>query len=193
MLEIDSRLRRRLLSWRDTFFSLIVIGGGVLGLILFSFKVARRDAESAASNFPGAGIVVRSELVHLWLPQTLLELARGDSRSSMVRTHADLRRWLESDGRKDLWYAITTRGYQVNGELREGTVIRWPYNDATHFAELLDTLATADESPPRSFGPDNAKPRIHILPEELLEHDPRAVMADLLRNFPTDTGREDSP
>ncbi len=159
---------------------MMVLGGGAIGLIGLSHHVARQDQEVEPTNHPGAGMIVRSELVHLWLPRTLIELAQRQSRSPLVQSHEDLRRFLEVEGRQDLWYAMTVRGYQVNGEAADITIIRWPYDDAPHLPELLEILATIAGNPSRRPDADFSKAAIHIIGDELRKGVPREVMAEML-------------
>ena len=156
--------RRSRPGWADTFFMMIVFAAGVIGLACLSFHVTRQDQELEPASRSGSGIIVRSEPIHLWLPRTLTELAQRQSQSRVVRTHEELRRFLEREGREDLWYAMTERGHQVNGGFVDITVIRRPYDDAAHFAELLAVLATAAGNPPRHPDADFSKLRFTSWP-----------------------------
>ena len=129
---------------------------------------------------PGSGIIVRSELLRLWLPQTLTELAKRQSQFRVVRTHEELQRFLELQDRKDLWYALTMRGHQVNGDFVDITFIRWPYDDPLHFPELLEILATAAGNPPRDPDADFSTASVHIIANDSLNREPREVIAELL-------------
>jgi hypothetical protein len=166
--------------WGEMFLMVLVFSAGAIGLFGFSIHVTRQDRELEPANRPGAGIIVRSEPIHLWLPQALAELAQRQSQSPVVRTHEELRRFLETEDRQDLWYARTTRGHQVNGEVVDITVIRRPYDDPIHFSELLDVVATAAGKPPRDPEADYSEASVHILAQELLKREPREVMAELL-------------
>jgi hypothetical protein len=179
--------------WGGTFFMTIVLAAGVMGLACLSCHVTRQDQELNPANFPGAGIVVRSELIRLWLPETLIDLAQRQSQSRVVRTHGELQRFLELEDRKDLWYAITTRGHQVNGNFVDITVIRRPYADPFDFAEFLDVLATVTGNPPVDPGTDSSQVSVHILAEGLLKCDPREVMAELLAHTSATPAQERSP
>jgi hypothetical protein len=172
---------------------MIVFAAGVMGLAWLSCHVTRRDQGLEPDNSPGAGIAVRSEPIHLWLPRTLTELAQRQSQSRVVRTHEELRRFLELEGREDLWYALTARGHQVNGQFVDITVIRRPYDDAPHFPELLAILATVAGDPPRHPDADFSRASVHIIAEELLNSEPREVMAELLRHPSPSLHHERSP
>jgi len=168
--------------WGGTIFTMIVFAAGVVGLARLSFHVARQAQELEPADRPGAGIIVRSELLRLWLPQTLTELAKRQSQSRVVRTHGELQRFLELQDQEDLWYAQTTRGHQVNGDFTDITVIRRPYDDPLHFPELLDILATAAGNPPSYPNADFSKASVHIIARDLLKCESREVMAELLRH-----------
>ena len=190
----ESEPRRRFQSnWGGTLWMMTVLGGGAIGLIDLSHHVARQDQEIEPTDHSGAGLIVRSEPVHLWLPQILTELAQRQSQSPVIRSHEDLRRFLEVEGRQDLWYAMTARGYQVNGEATDITVIRWPYDDAPHLPELLEILATVAGN--RSRHPDAVFSRaaIHIVGNELRKCKPREVMAEMLAYPSPNADEEDSP
>jgi len=159
---------------------IIVFAAGVIGLARLAVHVTRQDQELETANRPGAGIIVRSELIQIWLPQTLTELAQGQPRFRVVRTHDELQRFLELEDREDLWYALTTRGFQVNGEFVDITLIRRPYDDALHFGELPDILAMAAGNRPRHADADISIASVQIIAQELLNCEPRAVMAELV-------------
>jgi hypothetical protein len=136
------------------------------------------------AEVPGGGIVVRSEVLHLWSPEALMELARQQARAPVVRDHGGLRRSLELRGQQDLWYALTVRGHQVNGLFADMTVIRRPYRDPESFPEFLNVLAVAGGDPPRDPGPDFSTASIHLIPAELARREPSGAIAELLRHPP---------
>jgi hypothetical protein len=163
-------------------FMMIIFVAGALSLARLSLHVTHQAQELDPADSPGAGITVRTELLRIWLPRTLTELAERQTHSRVVRTHEELRRFLELNNRKDLWYALTMRGHQADGNIVEMTFIQWPYDDSRHFRELQDILATAAGNPPRNPGPDYSKASIYIIAQELLKREPREVMAELLRD-----------
>ena len=76
-------------TWRGAERLLRRWGGGILivnmllatafGVMLLDSRVIRPGRTLASPESPGSGIVVRSEVVHLWLPEALLCLAARDS------------------------------------------------------------------------------------------------------------------
>ena len=175
---------RFLTRWGSALLMMMVLGGGVIGLIGLSVHIARQDTEIEPTHHSGAGMIVRSEPVHLWLPRTLTELAQRQSRSGVILSHEDLRRFLEVEGRRDLWYAMTARAYQVNGDATDITIIRWPYDDATHLPELLEILATVGGNPPHRPDADFSKATVHMIGPESQKCEPREVMAEMLAFSP---------
>jgi hypothetical protein len=59
--------------------TVIVIGGGSLGLTLFACQLSRQDRLPESENHPGGGIIIRSKMLRLWLPGTLIELANPET------------------------------------------------------------------------------------------------------------------
>ena len=130
-------------------------------------------------------MVARSEALHLWVPQTLIELAERQARSGFIRSKEDSQKSLERRHQVELWYAITIRAYQKSGEFADTTYIRRPYYERLdwQFQEFLDILATAAGSPP--YYPDFptssfSNIAVYVIDEELLKREPREVMAELL-------------
>jgi hypothetical protein len=165
----------------------IVVVAAAMGLTRFASHVARpardREPTDGAEYFK----VDRSEVLRLWLPQTLTTLAQRQARSPFVRTHQELQHILERQHQKDLWYGLTIRVYQANGEFADTTYLRWPYHDRVYFQEFLDMLATAAGNPP--FYPnyptsDFSKASVHVMHGKSLEREPREVMAEL-EGYPT--------
>jgi hypothetical protein len=174
-------LPRRLLSIRGgTTFMIPVFAAGLMGLVGLSFHVVRRAHEVEPVDQPGAGIIVHSELLRLWLPQELTELSKRQSQSLVVRTHEELQRLLELQDRRRLWYALTFRAHQLNDKVVDLTFIRWPYDDPRHFQEFLYILATAVGNPPRGPDADYSKASVSIIAQEASKREPRDVMAELL-------------
>ena len=180
ILETGPPPRQFLSIWGGTIFMILVFAAGVMGLVGFSFHVARRAHEVQPVDQAGAGIIVRSELLRLWLPQELTDLSKRQSQPMVVRTHEELQRLLERQDRRRLWYALTFRAHQVNGKVVDLTFIRRPYDDPGHFPEFLDILATAAGNPPRGPDEDYSKASVSIIAQEPSKREPRDVMAELL-------------
>jgi hypothetical protein len=68
-------------AWRispigGTLIMAIVVGAGSMALFFFASYLARQDRLAASDNEPGGGIMIRSEVIRLYLPRTLIELAK---------------------------------------------------------------------------------------------------------------------
>jgi hypothetical protein len=122
---------------------------------------------------------VRTEVLRLWLPETLIDFEEHRSPSSAPPIHSELRAFLERRRQTHLWYAMTTRGHQVDGRLVDMTFIRRPYSDSQHFQEFLDVLATAAADPAQYPTMSYAGAEVHILPRELSEREPAEVVEEL--------------
>jgi hypothetical protein len=158
---------RRLVSfWGGQILTVFLIAAGAIGLIHCAPPHDHQDQEIADADQPEAGIIVRSEVNHLWLPPALIELANHQALCGFIRTHDDLRQYLERRGQKGLWYALTMRGYQANGAIVDMLFVRRPYQMPSVFPEFLQTLAMAVE---HSSGPPDREIRnasVHILPAD---------------------------
>jgi hypothetical protein len=166
--------------WGGTVLVVIVFAACVIGLARLSVHVTHEAQQPDPADRSGGGIIDRFEVLRLWLPQTLAELAKRQSPLPVVQTHQGLQGVLELQGGKKLWFAMTVRGHQVNGKTVDITFIRWPYEDSSHFPELLDVLATAAGNSPCHHNADFSKASVHIIAEELLKCDPREVIAGLI-------------
>ncbi len=164
----------------------LAIGAGSIGLIFFASFVARQDRLAAAGKDPLDAIVVRSEVIHLYLPRTLIELANHQTQQPPLRTHEDLRRSLEVQHHRDLWYALTLRGFQATAEFADTTFIRRPYAEADRFEELLEIMAAATGSPPDLWR-NLSSATVLLIPDELPERDPRAIITELIAQPPPPT------
>ena len=86
-------------------------------------------------------MIVRSEVIHLWLPEVLVDPARREFPALVARTHQELKKALERRGQEDLSYAITVRGHQANHGAADISFIRYPYREPENLQELIDVLA----------------------------------------------------
>ena len=173
-------LWRRFRSWGDKVLILAVIVAAAIAFTRLDSQVIRPSRTVEAEEQPGSGVVVRYEVVHLWLPETLLDESRHQPISAEARSHAEVRSLPEPLGRQKLWYALTIRGHQQNGRHASVTYIRHPYRNPEHFSEFLKALATAAGHPPIDWAPNFSKANVHIIPGELSEREPSEVVKELL-------------
>ena len=170
----------------------LIVGGPIAMVLIFAVSIyaftrsdwhpARPDAELEPGNVPGSGIAVRTEALHLWLPEAFSELANRDSSLTGVRTRAELQRYLELRKREGLWYALTIRMYPASGRFTDITYIRRPFDDPRGLSELLDLIADLSGDISGDSTADFSNVTIQVVPDVLSKNDPREVVAELLRD-----------
>jgi hypothetical protein len=148
----------------------------VLGLIGAGPPTAARAPEGP----PGTGIILRSEVTAIWMPQALRDLARHQAGSLVDRSPEELRTYLERNGWRAAWYALTYRYHQVNRESGEITQIRRLSEAADHLDELRAVMATAAGRPPRYDGLEVSHARVEVIPDALQAVDPREAITRLM-------------
>ncbi len=163
----------------------IVLVAAIIALPRLTSHATRPADDLEPDNHLGGGTVTRYELLRLWLPRALTDLAKRQSQSQVVRDHGELKRFLERGKQEDSWYALTSRVHQVNGGFVDLTVIRRPYQEPQHFPELLAVLATAVGNPPRDLDTDFSTASITIIPEDLRKREARQVLSELLSHPPS--------
>ncbi len=102
----------------------LIFGASIYAFTRSDWHPARPEAELEPGNVPGSGMAVRTEALHLWLPEAFSELAKRDSSLPGARTRAELQRYLELRKREGLWYALTQRMYPANGRSTDITYIK---------------------------------------------------------------------
>ncbi len=172
-------LRRLTAAARDTVFIGLLLAP-MVGLSWLVSLDGGRGSEAEAGNHSGSGAIVREEVLCLWLPGTLCAAAERPNELARLCTHEELRDWLRARNEEDLWYALTSRGHQVNGGSADRTVIRLPGHDPSLFEEFLAVLATAGGDPPRYPFVDFSTAVVRRIPDEFRDREPRDAMVDLL-------------
>jgi hypothetical protein len=157
----------------------IVVSAFVMGLTCLAFHSAEPGRQDEDDNRLSGGIIVRSEVLLVWLPEPLSVLAKDQSLPPALRDHGELQRFLELEHQEDLWYALTIRSHQANGSLAEITFIRRPYTDSQFFPELLAVLATVAGNPPHDATVDFSTASVLVMPAGSWKRDPRRVIAEL--------------
>jgi hypothetical protein len=142
----------------------VVLVATAIGLTQFDAVAPRPSAEREFSDPPCSGVIVRSEVTNLWLPEILVEPAGDDFPALIARTHQELKKVLERRGQENLWYAITVRGHQANHGAADISFIRYPYREPENLQELMDVQATVAGSPPRHQSADYSAAKVHIMP-----------------------------
>ena len=157
---------RRLVSIRGSnIFMASLMAAATMGLTRFAGHLSTHDQSVADRNQPGAGIIVGSEVLDIWLPPVFIELANDEELSDLLRTHDDLRRFLELRDQKSVRYALTVRGHLANGTFVDMRFVRQPYDKPSLFPEFLETLAMAPGRQSGEPGVDVAGPSVHVWPQ----------------------------
>jgi hypothetical protein len=142
----------------------VVLVTTAIVLTRFSALIPQPGAAPDFGDGPGSGVIIRSEVIHLWLPETVVDLARHGSPALAARSHQELKEVLERRGQQNLWYAITIRGHQANDGASDISFIRYPYREPERDREFTDVLATVAGSPTRQRSADYSKSTVHITP-----------------------------
>ena len=163
----DSGLRRHLAIWGSKLSMVVVLAAAAMGLARFASDVNVRDRALASPGGTGSGTIITSEVVCVWLPAPLFELASRPARAHRVLAHADVRRYLEERGLQGLWYAVTIRGHLVDGDVVDMQFLRQPYSEPERFDLLFDILAIAAEWSGSDCGGVRSTGFVRILPKKL--------------------------
>lgn len=173
------QLRRRFVSiCGNTTVMVFVIAAGLVGL----FQVSGQNQDLLDADQGGTGIIVHSEMLRVYVPPALVELAKLQARSGEIRAHEDLRRFLDARNQPNLWYVITMRARQAHGNLVDLPFFRQPYDASDLFLELLEVLAAAAE---HGLGEPTdllSNQLVHIMPLELARREMRDVFAEVQRD-----------
>ena len=165
--------------WGSEILMAAGIMGAAIGLSWLDSLEIRPSRASDRIDEPGSGVTLSVEVLQLWLPETMVDLASKCRGSSVPSTHQELRALLERRGLEEVWYLLAIRNHQVNGGVADITFIRYPYRDLERFREFLDVLATAAGNPPSNPSWNYADAEIHILPSEVSHREPLGVVAEL--------------
>jgi hypothetical protein len=161
----------------------VMVVATAIGLTQFGALAPRPSGAVEFSAPPGSGVIVRSEVAHLWVPEILVDSALHELPALSAQTHQELKKALERRGQENLWYAITLRGHQVNHGATDISFIRYPYREPENLQELMDVLAAAAGNPPRHPSADYSAAIVHIMPAGMSEREWLAAMkaSSLLR------------
>ena len=166
-----------------------VITALAIGLMWLETRLNRPGPALEPANSPDLDLSVRVEVIHLCLPQSLIDFARRQSASPIAPAHQELQTPVERRTQKNLWYALTKRVYQSDGTVADVRYTRRPYREPWRFPEFLDVLAMVARDPPPDPGSEYYGAEFHILPSELSEREPRAVLTELLNGSVTTSDR----
>ncbi len=174
---------RLLTIWDNRVGMAVVLITALFGLSWFATDVSRQGQEPDMYSAADVVLIERIEVRRVWLPGTLIALARHQSRSPMIRDHRELQQFLEFQNLEHLSYAITIRMYTDKGKFAECTCIRYPYEQSCHLGELMNVLATAaGNRPPRFelFDWDWSNAFVRVVPEDSWNRSPRHFVVQQL-------------
>jgi hypothetical protein len=166
-----SRTRR---SWLEMIVLVAFALAGTVGLARLAHHVTARKEEG------NGGIIVRSEVISLWMHPALFDLAYLPHDAAARRSFAGYRKYIEDLGQEKAWYVITVKGFQANGETIILTTVRRPYEMLEPlFPEFLDILALAAAKPPTYPATDFSRVKVGVIPTRLLNADPCEALSEL--------------
>ena len=142
-----------------------------IGLTQFGAMAPRSSGAPESSEPPGSGVIVRSEVIQVWLPETLVDPARHECPALVARNHQELKNALERREHENLWYAITVRGHQANQRTTDISFIRHPKCEPENLRELMEILAAVAGRPPRHLSGDYSATVLHIMPAGMSERE----------------------
>jgi hypothetical protein len=142
----------------------VVLVTAAIGLTQFDAVAPRPGAAPEFSEPPGSGLIDRSEVIRLWLPETLVDPARHELPALAALTHQELKKVLERRGQENLWYAITVRAHLENDRAEDTSFIRYPHRQPEYLSELMDILTAVAGSHCRHPSVDYSAAIVHIVP-----------------------------
>jgi hypothetical protein len=149
----------------------------IVGLVGVSFQAGAPGPEDPG----GSGIMVRTEVTALWIPRALRDLAQGEAGAPVFRSPESLQTELKRRGLNDAWYALTYRGYQVNGDYAEFTQVRRISEAYAHVEEFQDMMEMAAGRPTRDEGREFPQATVEIIPDTLITANPLKAVPQLIR------------
>jgi hypothetical protein len=149
----------------------LVLVTTALGLMQFDTAPPRPSATREFSDPPGSGVIVRSEVIGLWIPETLADRAWREFQEPVARTHQELKNILERRDQENLWYVITVRAQLADHRAEESSFIRYPYRQPECFVEFMDVLTAVAGRPRRDPSADYSAATVHIMPAGISQRD----------------------
>jgi hypothetical protein len=158
-----------------------LLAGAATGLTVVAFQPAKRGAQSESRDRPGSGITVRADLVDIWVPDQIYQLAKRAAANANPLSRQALDLQLMNEGGESLWYAVTFQFLQEDGGISEITTIEHPYNSTKAFPSFADLLGEIAGKRQDDAGASAKAPAVHLIPEELSKRPPREAVAELLK------------
>ena len=154
----------------------VVAAGGACGLVRLACHVTSARPQS------NEGLIVQQYARSIWLHPACLELAHRPSELDECQSREAYRRYADAHRLQNAWYLLTIEGEQTNGETVRLPFIRKPYEmPEDYFAEFLAVLAVADGKRPAEPFVYLTTAKVNVIPSDLLDKEPRAVVDELRR------------
>jgi hypothetical protein len=161
----------------------VMIVVGVMGLTWLAIEVSRPPRTASSGHGSEAVGLVHSEVMAIFIPPELEALAREPSDSSCLKSHEDVRRFLERYGLQRTWYAVLYHGFESNGHDRIMPVYSRPFVMPSKVIEFRDVLATIRKDPPPNPLVDYATATIRRIPMDLAHAEPAEAVLELIRSW----------
>jgi hypothetical protein len=166
--------------WGRALIGVLCVGAAI-GLTRLASAPSRPRAHAEYIGPPSSGITVRTELADIWLPRELYELAQRRAGNPVPLSDEEWARERQQRRDGNLWYALSDRLYQVDGRVAEVTTIYFPGRFPRQSDRLLEVVQAIAERSPRGSDSERSKASFHVIPDALLELEPRDAVAELLR------------
>lgn len=182
-----TRPRLSRVPWRTAASEATVLAhrfGVVSVFLLGAFGLSRVDYQAAGparDELAEPGLIDRFEVLNVWLPQALLDLARRGDGLATGGTPEELRACLERNGLGNAWYALRYRGHQTNGGAQDITLVGRTDGSTTPFRTVQDVMLLAAGRPPQGPSMDFSDATISVIPDRMLTADPREAVEELIR------------
>src|SRR5262249_51717794 len=133
----------------------------------------------------GTGVDERSEIVEIWLPKALYDLVNDEPELHTVRSGAELRSRLKANGSAPVWIAFRVRHFSRDGRSTDIRHFNYPCDESGPvFRQCLDLVATAAGKPPHYPLVDFSAAKVGIIPDPLMQRNPRDVLDELMPATP---------
>ena len=123
-----------------------------------------------------AGIAIREEIIHLWLPESLAKLVNSSSRAVVHSDPNELWAFLQQPSLQQLKYAVTVRNHLADGRHCD-VIFICRLAEAPYYYE--EFLASIDTKTKRGKSFDFSGISVHRISDQLLSRDMAIIMREL--------------
>ena len=145
---------------------------GVAGLFLFGCHVWN----AGASQPEASGITVRSEIVTIYAPETLIDFVKAHPE---ITTNDELVR-LISQAKLNVWFATVTRNHQADGNFADVPIWCRPGERPECFDHAKAVLLTLAGNRPGPGTVDYTKAKTELIEDAMMEMEPLDGLRQLL-------------